>query len=156
MTIVSGYFHKNIIFFKHTFEKRFFKHQVVNIKPPRKARMIVTKAHIATFLQRQELLNFLLDTAGDVLVNVYQADHARTPEGEGKELNGSRDREARVRVLVVRLQVVHSAQLLSCLSLGWLTPGPDGWPQPRLGSLLLTWSLAGVMLSSGGRGLAAD
>ena len=108
MTIVSGYFQKNIIFFKHTFEKRFFKHQVVNIKPPRKARMIVTKAHIATFLQRQELLNFLLDTAGDVLVNVYQADHARTPEGEGKELNGSRDREARVRVLVVRLQVVHA------------------------------------------------
>ena len=51
MTIVSRYFHTNIFFLKiHTFEKRFFKHQVVNIKPPRKARMIVTKAHIATFL----------------------------------------------------------------------------------------------------------
>ena len=114
------------------------------------------KSDLSTNLKEDIITNFLLDTAGDVLVNVYQADHARTPEGEGKELNGSRDREARVRVLVVRLQVVHSAQLLSCLSLGWLTPGPDGLPQPRLGSLLLTWSLAGVMLSSGGRGLAAD
>ena len=96
---------------QHTFEKRFFKHQVIYIKPPRKARMIVTKAHIATFLQRQELLDFLLDTAGDVLVNVYQADHTRTPEGEGKELYGPGDRESRVRVLVVRLQVVHDALL---------------------------------------------
>ena len=113
----------------HTFKKRFFKHQVINIKPPRKARMIVTKAHVATFFQRQELLNFLLDTAGDVLVNVYQADHTRTPEGEGKELDGPGDREARVRVLVVRLQVVHGAAR-SPVSAHWLllalASGP-GW-----------------------------
>ena len=121
----------------HTFEKRFFKHQVVNIKSSRKARMIVTKAHITTFLQRQELLNFLLNTAGDVLVNVYQADHARTPEGEGKELDGSVDREARVRVLVIRLQVVHG-ELLPLLS--------------DAGSLLTNGPVLGHCLTGRGQG----
>ena len=90
-----------------TFEERFFEHQIVNIEPSGESRVIITKANVATLLQGQELLNFFLNTARDVLINVYQAHNRGTPEGQGKVLDRPADWEASVRVLVVGLQVVH-------------------------------------------------
>jgi hypothetical protein len=90
-----------------TFEKWFFKHQVVNIEPPSEARMIITKAYIATLLQRQQLLNLLLHAAGDVLVYVDQPQHARASERERKILNRPTDRKPCVRIFVIWLQVIH-------------------------------------------------
>ena len=74
--------------------------------------MIITKAYIATFLKRQQLFNFLLNTACNVLVDIDQANHTWTPECKGKILNWFVHREARVGVLVVWLQVIHGFHLM--------------------------------------------
>lgn len=91
----------------HTFKERFLKHQVVDIKSSSKSCMIITKTYISTFFKRQQLFNFLLNTACNVLVNIDQTNHTWTPEGEGKILNGFVHREASVGVLIVWLQVIH-------------------------------------------------
>ena len=69
--------------------------------------MVITEAHVSALLERQQLLHLLLDAARDVLVDVDEAHHARAAEGDGEVLDGPRHGEARVRVLVVGLEVVH-------------------------------------------------
>ena len=69
--------------------------------------MIVTKAHITTFLQRQELFNFLLNTAGNVLVYVDQTKNTFAPKCEREILYRPRHWKPSVWILVVGLQVIH-------------------------------------------------
>ena len=90
-----------------TFEEGFLKHQVVNIEPSGEPSVVITKANVTTFLQGQQLLDFFLDTARNVLVNVYQTNDSGAPKSQCKVLYWSADWKARVRVLVGWLQVVH-------------------------------------------------
>ena len=69
--------------------------------------MIITKAHVAAFLQRQQLLHLLLHAAGDVLVYVDKPEHARAPERERKILNRPTDRKPCVGIFIIWLQVIH-------------------------------------------------
>ena len=90
-----------------TFEKWFFKHQIVNVEPPSESCVIITKAHISTLLQWQQLLHLLLHAAGDVLVHVDQPHHAGAAERERKILDGPVNWKPCVGIFVIRLQVIH-------------------------------------------------
>ena len=69
------------------------------------------EADIAALLDGEQLFDLLLDTAGNVLVHVHEADCVWGPEGQSKVLDGPAHREPGGRVLVARLQVIHPHSL---------------------------------------------
>ena len=64
-----------------------------------------------------------------MLVHVHQPEHVGTAKGEGKVLDRPRHREARVRVLVLGLEVVHGGG--ACGTWWWVNPTCCGFVVPH-------------------------
>ena len=86
--------------------------------------------------QKVTTQDLLLHAGRDVLVHVDQPQHVRAAKGERKVLDRPRDREARVGVLILGLEVVHAGVVEVELHLGA--------GQPHMLRLCCAAQLAGV------------